>query len=97
MPVCLRDERMASGSGRLRALLCGCTDRLRAVCTLTHPLALFTAKWTRVEGVQVKPSRWGEAGKESENMKKDRVPKDRKRREEISEKKEVTMFGYVKA
>lgn len=44
MRVCLCDERMASGSGRLTALLCGCADGLQAVCSLTRPSAPLTAK-----------------------------------------------------
>lgn len=50
MRVCLCDERMASGSGRLTALLCGCADGLQAVCSLTHPSAPLTAKRTVVVG-----------------------------------------------
>lgn len=46
MRVCLCDERMASGSGRLTALLCGCADGLQAVCSLTRPSAPLTAKRT---------------------------------------------------
>lgn len=50
MRVCLCDEQMASGSGRLTALLCGCADGLRAVCSLTRPSAPLTAKRTGVGG-----------------------------------------------
>lgn len=48
--MCLCDERMASGSGRLTVLLCGCTDGLRAVCSLTCPSAPLTAIGTGVGG-----------------------------------------------
>lgn len=80
MRVCLCDERMASGSGRLTVLLCGCTDGLRAVCSLTRPSAQLAAKRTGV-GVQVKrvrrrgvrrmkpeETRGGETGKECANV-----------------------------
>lgn len=69
MRVCLCDERMASGSGRLTALLCGCADGLQAVCSLTHPSAPLTAKRTVVVvGGQVRRLKWGgcETGEERE-------------------------------
>ena len=67
MRVCLCDERMASGSGRLTALLCGCADGLQAVCSLTRPSTLCAAKRTgvgvqvrRMRGVQVESGKLGE-------------------------------------
>lgn len=50
------DGQMASGSGRLTALLCGCADGLRAVCSLAPPL--HSLQRGRGLGAQVRKVRW---------------------------------------
>lgn len=60
--MCLCDERMASGSGRLTALLCGCADGLQAVCSHTRPSAPLAAKRTGVGREGVGAGKTGEVG-----------------------------------
>ena len=103
MRVCLCDERMASGSGRLTALLCGCADGLQAVCSLTRPFTLCAAKRTGA-GVQVRRMRWergvqAESGKLGEDVEKRIVGKNWRVEEKggITQKEEQEEQGWPNA